>query len=271
MSYNYDPELAAPAGTSAGRVTGHQRPGAGPRGFPEMIDQLNAELDTSGVDIENRASQAPKARRMCRAHLHTGGPGAGRCPAYCTFTAVALSSATWTVSSAAASPCAATSAWWWSPWTTDWHPRHPIRAAWKTATPRCSGCSDNSAELQYDPARLAFLARVPAAACLRRPACWPGTVLARNLLPVPGHSRTGRPPANPQHAAFCRHTHVEPAQRRTELGLSTWETTTSAAPTTCPTTRLQPGPRICAGCPRLISAPWNSTPCGTRAWSTPCN
>ena len=60
MSYNYDPELASLLELLPDVSLDISDPAQARAGFSEMIALLNAELDTSGVDIENRAVQGPQ-------------------------------------------------------------------------------------------------------------------------------------------------------------------------------------------------------------------
>lgn len=59
MSYNYDPELASLLDLLPDVSLDISDPVQSRAGFSQMIDQLNADLDTSGVDIENRLIPGP--------------------------------------------------------------------------------------------------------------------------------------------------------------------------------------------------------------------
>jgi acetyl esterase len=60
MSYNYDPELEAMLGFLPDVSLDISDPAQSRAGFSEMIALLNADLDPSGVDIENRAIPGPQ-------------------------------------------------------------------------------------------------------------------------------------------------------------------------------------------------------------------
>ncbi len=60
MTYNYDPELAALLDLLPDTTLGMDDPIAARAGFSEMTAALNADLDTSGVKIENRSIPGPE-------------------------------------------------------------------------------------------------------------------------------------------------------------------------------------------------------------------
>jgi acetyl esterase len=89
MSYNYDPELAPLLEFLPDSALGLEDPVAARTGFSELINSMNADLDTSGIDIEETEipgpEGAPKVRVRiykpeglndtvpCMVHIHGGG------------------------------------------------------------------------------------------------------------------------------------------------------------------------------------------------------
>ena len=255
MTYAYDPQLApmleflpelSIEDIAASRL-----------GFEQMIAQLNAELDESGVDIEDRLIPTPRCSPGKGAYLlatalaaatpgllyfHGGGfvigsldSEHGNCLALCRNLGIVLVSVDYRLA-----------------------PETPFPGGLEDCYAALQWAQQNSAALMLDPTRLGVcLARAPAAAAAAT-ACWPGTATGRRSVSVPGHTGTGRSPGHPQHAAIHRH----PTWNRPNAELS-WDYYLGAGYTRgrkmCPATPRRPGQRIYRGCRRRMSAPWSST------------
>ncbi|MFT5102311.1 MAG: acetyl esterase, partial [Planctomycetaceae bacterium] len=70
MSYNYDPELAPLLEFLPDSALGLEDPVAARTGFSELINSMNADLDTSGIDIEETEIPGPEGAPKVRVRIY---------------------------------------------------------------------------------------------------------------------------------------------------------------------------------------------------------
>ena len=199
MDYAFDPELVPILEFLP--TTSLEDPVATRAEFDAMIAQLNAELDDSGVRIENRTIPgAPGAPEVAvriytpqdlpgtvpgLLYLHGGGfvignldTEHGNCLALCRDLGIVLVSVDYRLA-----------------------PETPYPGRWKTVSHLAMGQRQQRA-LSIDATRLRYFRTK----CRRRPVC-SDCPAGRDrqgpadMLPVPRHPRGGRPTGHPQHAA----------------------------------------------------------------------
>ena len=268
MSYNFDPELQSLLEFLPDTSLGINDPVKARAGFLEMIALLNADVDRSGVAIENRNIPGPAGAPDVPVriyipeglnqtvpgilHIHGGGfvigdldSELGSCVALCRNLGVVVVSVDYRLA-----------------------PETPYPGPLEDCYAALQWVSSNSAQLQIDPARLAvFGLSAGGGLSAATGAARQGPRRPADLLPVPRHSRTGRPPANRQHAALCRYADVEPAQRRTQLGFLPGRPVPARRGRCALPRGAGPGRGSVRACRRPTSAPWSSTRCATKAWS----
>ena len=250
MSYNYDPELQSLLEFLPDTSLGIHDPVKARAGFLELIALLNADVDRSGVAIENRSIPGPVGAPDVPVriyspegldktvpgilHIHGGGfvigdldSELGSCVALC---------------------------------------RNPGRGGGLGGLPAgagdtvpgsargllcCPAMDEQQQRATENRPRTAGRVRTERRRRLvsRHGTARQGSRRSADMLPVPGHSRTGRPPANTKYAALCRYPDVEPAQRRTQLGFLPRRPVPARCGRCALPCRARPGPRILSGLP----------------------